>query len=103
MSFTKFTISASGKPSIQKDPDAILDYVFLFSGWLQPGDSVIGHQCVVVDGTVVVQHSFAQEGAAVVAILRGGTPGEISSVRCTIFTLQGRIDVRRIYVKIKQA
>ena len=103
MSYTEFTISASGKASIQKDPDALLDYVFLFSEWLAAGDSIIGHQCVVVSGSAVIQHSFIQEGAAVVAVIGGGTSGETAEIRCSVFTAQGRVDIRRIYVKIKQA
>ena len=103
MSYTEFTISASGKASIQKDPDAVLDYVFLFSDWLPAGDSIIGHQCVVVSGSATIDHSFVQEGAAVVAIISDGTVGETVEVRCSVFTLQGRVDIRRIYVKIKQA
>lgn len=103
MSYTEFTFSSSGMASIQKDPEAVLDYTFLFEQWLQPGDQLIGRQCVVVSGSVSVDYSFIQEGKAVVAVLSGGTHLETSEIRCTVFTAQGRIDIRRIYVKAKHA
>ena len=103
MSYTEFTVSAAGKASIEKDPDAFLDYVFLFSDWLPDGDFIIGQQCYVQQGTVRIEHSFLQEGAAVVALVSGGVAGETAIIRCEVSTYQGRFDSRRIYLKIKHA
>lgn len=103
MSYDRFTTTSSGKAVIDKDPDAVLDYTFLFSAWVPSGDTIVSQQCVVDSGTVRVRNSFLQEGLAVVAILEGGTTGETAVVRCRVYTAEGRMDDRTIYVKIKQA
>ena len=66
---------------------------FLFSGWLSRGiPSWDINASLSMDGG---RPAFiCAEGAAVVAILRGGTPGEISLYAARLYT-QGRIDVRR--------
>lgn len=104
-----FTISASGKASIVKDPNAVLDYIFDWTEWLDANGDTIVDKDVAVTGEVgstiaVDQAVIAGASKKVIAWVSGGTPGETCALRCRITTSNApaRIDDRTVYLKIKE-
>lgn len=102
MSSTRFSTTASGKVTIEKDPDAVLDYVFLWQDWLAVGEEIQSHSTVVEGASSgYVQSAFIHQGDAVIAFVAGGAIGETIALRCRVFTTAGRLDDRTIYIKVK--
>lgn len=95
-----FKVSA-GKPTIIKDPDAVLDYTADFTAWLEPldGDVIATHE-TIADGVTV--DNSANSDDAVVVWVSGGTAGQTASVVIRITTAAGRVDDRTLFFKIKQ-
>lgn len=93
----------NGKPTIDKDPNATLDYVFDWSTWLaahDPVDTITTHEVLV---TGVTLNTSAIEGAnRVRAWISGGTVGQPAQATCRITTAAGRVDDRTIFFKIKE-
>lgn len=91
----------AGKPTITKDPDAVLDYAVDFTEWLKPldGDTIASHE-VIVTGVTLTQS--AHSNTAVVFWVSGGTVGQPASAVVRITTYAGRIDDRTVFFKIKQ-
>jgi len=98
---TGFTQDAtSGKWSIPKDPDAVLDYVENWAPWLDAiGDSLSAHS-VTVTGAVL--DSSIINGKTVVAWISGGQAGVNATVRFHITTAGGRQDDRTFTLKMKE-
>lgn len=100
MSDTTFVVRA-GKPIIDKDPNAVLDYTVRFAKWLDgmtdtlASHTVTGVVGVVVDSSLIV-------GKTVVVWVSGGTVGTTGSVTVRVTTAGGRTDDRTIYFKIKE-
>ena len=96
-----YVISGSGKATIVKDPNAVLDYTLDWSEWLDDiSDSLASHSMVVEAGLTL--NSSAIAGQNVVAWLSGGTAGTTYRVIYRITTAGGRTDDRSIYVKVKE-
>lgn len=88
--------------ALTKDPDAVLDYTFDWSAWLDTGETIIAHEVVVEAGDVVIDSTTATD-TLVVAWLSGGTLGTDAEVRCRVTTSEGRIDDRTIRLLITEA
>lgn len=92
-------IVTAGKPSIVKDPDAVLDYTLDFTDWLAlVTDTIVSHTVVV---TGVVKNSSSNTTKLVTMWISGGAVGVTGSAVVRIVTAAGRIDDRTIYFKIK--
>lgn len=95
-----YVIDASGRASISKDPDAVLDYSFDWSAWLDAiPDTIATAQCI---GTGITVNQSSIVGKKVVAWVAGGTRGTTGILTCRITTNGGRTDDRSIYLKIRE-
>lgn len=83
--------------TIDKDPDAVLDYAFDWSDWLAEGETISSHQ-ILVDG--VTLDSDSRAGDIVVAWLSGGTTG-FASATCRVTTSEARTDDRTITLRVR--
>ncbi len=101
MSVETFSEIGVYRPSIVKDPDAVLDYSFDWTDWLAVGES-ISTWSVTVSG--VTKDAEDRVGAIITVWVSGGTagPGVIATLVCAITTNQGRTDNRTIYLKIRE-
>ena len=59
-----------------KDPDAILDYGFDWSRWLQAGETISSSQWIVPEDLTIVNDTFDSFGNTVVW-LSGGIPSSV--------------------------
>jgi hypothetical protein len=99
-----YDIKSNGKAVIQKDPDAELDYAFVWTKYLaNVTDTIIAVEFIVDPTLEVTREQFDSTTATV--WLSGGVaplppaPNELR-VTCRITTLEGRIDDRSIFLKI---
>lgn len=99
MSDTAFTVVA-GKPSITKDPNAVLDYTVRFNEWLDAIPDTLASHTVTVSGVVLDGSTIV--GKTVVLWISGGVAGVTGSATVRITTTGGRTDDRTVYFKIKQ-
>lgn len=97
-----YVTSPRGKRTIDKDPNAILDYPFDWTAYLAPiADSIVSASFVVaggVGGIVIVSSSYSSTSAT--AIVSGGVVGTTERLTCRIVTAGGRTDDRSVYLKI---
>lgn len=94
-----FVISNAGKASIVKDPDAVLDYSWDWSDWLDDiGDSIASAN-VLVSG--VTKDSQSVSAGVVTAFLSGGTRDTYATATCRIVTAGGRTEDRTFTLKIR--
>ena len=92
-----------GKATIEKDPDATLDYGFNWGPWLTPINDVIATVEFDIDPTLT-QESVENTTTTATIYVSGGTPGTTVPITCRITTTNApteRIDDRTIYLKIK--
>lgn len=87
------------RPSIRKDPDAVLDYTFDWSDWLEGVSDSISTASVTASGATVESSSHAN--GLVTAWVSGGTDGTTASVTCRIVTADGRTEDRTIYLIVE--
>lgn len=109
MSSETFDVTNPAKPSIKKDPNAILDYTWDWTTWLldasNPTDTISSHTINIVapaEGVTVQSSSITGASKMVTAWLAGGTAGKTVQVTCRIVTAGGRTEDRSIYLKIKE-
>lgn len=81
-----------------KDPDAVLDYVWDWSAWLD--DDVIDDFEVLPADGITVQSSSATD-TAVTVWLADGELNATYAVTCRIFTLGGRTDDRTSRFRVR--
>lgn len=100
--------TTSGKVSIIKDDQAILDYTFDWTNWLGDVTDTITSKVASIgtggstDGVLTISSSSVDGTSKKVTIwLAGGTIGQTYQVECKITTAAARTDERSIYVKIK--
>lgn len=101
--------SKTGKATILKDPDAVLDYTFDWTLWLDDiVDTIASASVPVLTPTGIALDTTAPHGAGflvvgktVVVWLKQGVVKTTHQVTCRIVTVGGRTDDRSIYVKIK--
>lgn len=90
---------SGGKPTIDKDPNARLDYPFDWSKWLLGiGDTIASVVWVLDPSLTKSSESFTAVTATV--FITGGVVGTRCPVTCRITTAGGRTDDRTIYLKI---
>lgn len=100
MSDLAFTLAA-GKPTIDKDPNAELDYNVRFTAWLDAvTDTIVSHTVSVIGVTLL--SSTVVGNKVVVLWLSGGTVGQPASATVRITTAAGRKEDRTVYFKIKE-
>ncbi len=89
--------------TIEKDPDALLDYGFDWSGWLVPGDSVSSASWAVTgsDNAVTLADPDVS-GSKCTVWASGGTVGRTYVLRCRVVTANGRTDDRSMTLRIVQ-
>ena len=92
-----YQVSSSGKLSIVKDPNAVLDYSIDLVDWLE-GDTVV-HVEAITEG--VAADSTFINGTVVGAIVSGGEEYEPAFCTLRFATALGRFDDRTIHFKIK--
>lgn len=98
-----FVPDQSGKYTIIKDPNALLDYTFNWTAWL----AGVVDKIITVDfnvsnsATAIVQQTYFSDTHAT-AWVSGGVVGEKITLRCRIYTEEGRIDDRTGYLKVKE-
>ena len=81
-----------------KDPSAVLDYVFDWTGWLATGETITDHMITADTGITV--DSWTEDDGKVTVWLSGGTAGINYKVACLITTTEGRTDERTIWIKV---
>jgi len=99
-----YVVGTTGKATILKDPDAVLDYIFDWTAWLDDVADSITTKTVTtptVAGQIVIDSSSIV-GKTVVAWISAGAAGQTYEVNCHIVTAGGREDDRTIYIKIKE-
>lgn len=110
--------SKTGKATIVKDDDAVLDYTFDWTSWLDlVGDFIATASVPVIDPTggagalaldLTAPHTsgFVIVGKTVVVWLKDGLPSTTYRVTCRIVTVGAasgaRTDERSVYIKIKE-
>jgi hypothetical protein len=100
-----FVVDSSGKATILKDPDAILDYTFDWTQWLAAASvtpDTIATAVGAVSGAVTAAiNSTSHDAQKVTLWVSGGAAGEKIVLRCRITTAAGRTDDRTVYLKVK--
>lgn len=96
------------KPTILKDPNAILDYSEDWTAWLfDIADTISSAEIIFQEGgglTLDPAHSapIVSGGTIVTAWLAGGVAGITEQATFRITTAAGRVDDRSIFLKIKE-
>lgn len=81
-----------------KDPDAVLDYAFDWTDWLQETETISAHTITVTAG--ITKDSDSESGGIVTVWLSGGTEGETYPVACQITTSMSRTDERTVEISM---
>jgi len=92
---------ADAKSTITKDPDAVLDYTFDWSEWLDNIVDTISSMEIVAETGITCNNSNVA-GKTAIAWISGGTAGTTYRVTCRIVTAGGRTDDRSIFIKAKE-
>ena len=79
-----------------KDPEAVLDYVFDWSDWLDTGETISSYTITVPTG--ITKNSDSQAAGKVTIWLSSGADGTEYAVECKIVTSAGRTDERTILI-----
>lgn len=102
------------KPTILKDPNARLDYIWDWRPWLAACLDIVGSPTMeadVIDTFEVFAvgspqpvnvSTVAIHDGIIVAFIEGGTVGFTHMVTCRIFTQGGRIEDRSIFLSIRE-
>jgi hypothetical protein len=83
-----------------KDPDAVLDYGFDWSSWLDVGETISSY--TIDEDTGITVDSDSESAGVITVWLSGGTAGETYAVRCEIVTSDSRTDERTMIIKVKE-
>ena len=107
MATETFVISASGKASISKDPNATLDYTFDWTDWLASADEpddTIASVAFAIAGTTATIGTVTNNSTTATAWISGGVVGEKAALSCKITTVNApaRVEERTVYIKIKE-
>ena len=84
-----------------KDPDAVLDYAFDWSGWLSEGESIASHE-ITASGVTIITSS---EAAGLVTLwVEGGAANTIARITNRITTNNDppRTDERTAAIRIRE-
>jgi hypothetical protein len=91
------TTTDPNRPTIDKDPDAILTYSWDWTAWLD-GDTIASY--VVTSQTGLTIDSDNQVAGVVSAVVSGGNPGRLMWATCSIVTVLGQTDERTMYFNV---
>jgi hypothetical protein len=81
-----------------KDPDAVLDYVWDWSQWLD-GDIILSHNVFAQGGLTV--NNTEKVGGTIKAWIKDGIEGIQYWVTCRVTTVGGRTDDRTIQILVR--
>jgi hypothetical protein len=96
-------VELRGKTTIDKDANAILDYSFDWSSWLNVRgvlDTIDSYNLDLSGSTTAQIITHAAQAGVVTAYVSGGAVGETLKLRCRIVTNQGRTDDRTVYLQV---
>jgi len=83
-----------------KDPDAVLDYAFDWTEWLQASETI---NIYILSVDIGITKDSDNENAGIVTVwLSGGTDGERYKVACKITTNLGRTDERTAEIVMRE-
>jgi hypothetical protein len=85
-----------------KDPNAVLDWRFDWSGWLADAETITSHTVTAATGLTVDSSLTTDDDTSVTAWLSGGTAGTRYTVTCHIVTSASRADDRLINVDVRE-
>jgi hypothetical protein len=85
--------------SVEKDPDATLDWKFDWSLWLSDGETISTSSFITSAGITVNSTSATPTNTTI--WLSGGQPGQPYRITNRITTNQGRGDDRSITIRVK--
>lgn len=104
MAIETYVIKSNGKAVIPKDPNATLDYAFVWTDYLADITDTIAAVEFVVDPSLTITNEDFDSHTATVWLSGGTVPaaGVANELRvtCRITTTEGRIDDRSIFLKI---
>ena len=100
MADTYYIDPLDGLRTIDKDPDATLDYVIDWSTWLSDISDTITGTPVWTVGAGLTKESQSNTTTTATAFISGGKVGSKEPVACSVTTVGGRTDERTIYLKI---
>jgi hypothetical protein len=83
-----------------KDPDAVLDYRWDWSEWLETGETITSAVVTVPEG--ITKDSQDDTGETVTVWLSGGTVETGYQIICHITTSEAREDDRSIYIRCQE-
>lgn len=83
-----------------KDPQAILDYSFVWTAWLDTGETITANTVTVETG--LTKGDVTTSDNTITVWLSGGTAGEDYDVTCHITTSDTRQDDRTMTIKCRQ-
>ena len=95
-----YTIDATGKATIIKDPDENLDYSFNWSDYLSPTSDTIASVVFAAVGATL--GTVSNTTTLATAFVSDGVSGSTATLSCAITTAQGRVAQRSVYLKIKE-
>jgi hypothetical protein len=99
MTVDTYVIGSNGKATIEKDPDAVLDYSWDWTAYLALVSDTIASVSYVLSAGLT--SSLASHTTTVAKVfLSGGIIGTTESATCRIVTAGGRTDDRTIYLKM---
>lgn len=87
-------------PYFRKDPDAVLDYKFDWSSYLETSETISSATITADTGITVDSDDITDDSTSVTVWLSGGTVGTEYKVACEVVTSLSRTDERSIYVRI---
>lgn len=94
----------NGKPTITKDPAAVLDYVVDWTDWLAVVGDTITAASAIGTGVAVDSCTVIDGGKKVLVWVSGGVANAAGQVAVQITTAHSppRVDERSLYFKVKQ-
>lgn len=95
-------VTVAGKPTIERDPNAVLDYTIDFTDWCDAQADTIAAHTITVVGCTVAPLGSSHDSKKVTVWISGGTVGTPASATARVTTAAGRVDDRTIYFKIKE-
>lgn len=100
MTVETYDLTNPAKPTITKDPNAVLDYSLDLATWLTDVSDTLASLSVTASGCTV--NSSTISGTKCIAWISGGVAGETATATFRFTTTGGRTDDRTIYLKIKE-
>jgi len=89
-----------GMPTYKKDPDAVLDYGFDWSDWLDTDETISASTWTVEDG--ITQDSESETTSVTTIWLSGGTAGTTYRIVNEIVTSDGRTENRSMDIQVEE-